>query len=51
MSIAATICSQLVAAMEDVSRLLGDELSGVSQMTYEDSITNLPAHLDEYLVR
>jgi hypothetical protein len=29
---------------------LGDELSGVSQMTYEDSIANLHADLDEYLV-
>jgi hypothetical protein len=42
----------LVAAKEDASRLsLGDELSGVSHMTYEDSITNMHAHLDEYRVR
>jgi hypothetical protein len=40
----------LVAVKEDASRLsLGDELPGVSHMTDEDSITNMHAHLGEYL--
>jgi hypothetical protein len=45
------LCVRIWSAKEDASRLsLGDELSGVSQMTYEDSFTNMHAYLDDYLV-